>query len=367
MDDVSPSAAALAAERDAYLQQRDEALGERNELRRQLDIALGERNELRRQLDEAIGEANVSAEFRDRYAHRADMAAPLQGRILLFLHLAKTGGMTLADILARNFRPDEYPQVSPDETKPAALGTWSPDVLVRAIARMPRPEKVRAVWGHWGPDARAALPRPCAAITLLRDPRELIVSAYHYTDSHTRLMRTFDEYMAERSEYPIGFDNPLTRVLSARPELNPADTDATTATHPMVTGADLSAATTMLDDCMLVGVTEQFDETLLILASDLGWTLSDLVYTRINVTEHRPALAELASATRKKLSDLTLYDVRLHTYARELLGRRIQGYRDSLERTLLLFRQLNVRFRAGEGLDELRAYERDIAPPHRDS
>ncbi|MGA7487576.1 MAG: hypothetical protein WBW74_11650, partial [Xanthobacteraceae bacterium] len=244
---------------------------------------------------------------------------------------------------------------------------WSPDVLVRAIARMPRPEKVRAVWGHWGPDARAALPRPCAAITLLRDPRELIVSAYHYTDSHTRLMRTFDEYMAERSEYPIGFDNPLTRVLSARPELNPADTDATTATHPMVTGADLSAATTMLDDCMLVGVTEQFDETLLILASDLGWTLSDLVYTRINVTEHRPALAELASATRKKLSDLTLYDVRLHTYARELLGRRIQGYRDSLERTLLLFRQLNVRFRAGEGLDELRAYERDIAPPHRDS
>jgi hypothetical protein len=76
MDDMSPSAAALAAERDAYLRQRDEALGERNELRRQLDIALGERNELRRQLDIAIGEANLSAEFCDHYAHRAEMTAP---------------------------------------------------------------------------------------------------------------------------------------------------------------------------------------------------------------------------------------------------------------------------------------------------
>jgi putative sugar O-methyltransferase len=49
---------ALAAERDAYLRQRDIAVGERNEILRQRDEAIGERNELRRQLDEAIGERN---------------------------------------------------------------------------------------------------------------------------------------------------------------------------------------------------------------------------------------------------------------------------------------------------------------------
>jgi hypothetical protein len=47
--------AAVSAERDAYLHQRDEALGERNELRRQLDIAIGERNEYLCQRDIAIG------------------------------------------------------------------------------------------------------------------------------------------------------------------------------------------------------------------------------------------------------------------------------------------------------------------------
>jgi hypothetical protein len=65
MIDSDPSRAVLAAERDAYLRQRDEALGERNEYLRQRDIALRERNELRRQIDEACGERNELHRQRD--------------------------------------------------------------------------------------------------------------------------------------------------------------------------------------------------------------------------------------------------------------------------------------------------------------
>jgi hypothetical protein len=50
--------ATFAAERDAYLRQRDEAIGERNELLRQRDEAIGERNEFLRQRDEAIAAGN---------------------------------------------------------------------------------------------------------------------------------------------------------------------------------------------------------------------------------------------------------------------------------------------------------------------
>jgi hypothetical protein len=57
--------AALAAERDAYLRQRDEAIGERNEYLRQRDEAVGERNEYLRQRDEAIGERNEYLRQRD--------------------------------------------------------------------------------------------------------------------------------------------------------------------------------------------------------------------------------------------------------------------------------------------------------------
>jgi hypothetical protein len=46
--------AALAVERDTYLRQRDEAIGERNEYLRQRDEAIGERNEFLRQRDAAL-------------------------------------------------------------------------------------------------------------------------------------------------------------------------------------------------------------------------------------------------------------------------------------------------------------------------
>jgi hypothetical protein len=45
-DDTEARSAILAAEREAYLRQRDVAIGERNELQRQRDVAIGERNEL---------------------------------------------------------------------------------------------------------------------------------------------------------------------------------------------------------------------------------------------------------------------------------------------------------------------------------
>ncbi len=53
------------AERNAYLDQRDQALGERNEILRQRDELLGERNEHLRQRDLALGELNEVLRQRD--------------------------------------------------------------------------------------------------------------------------------------------------------------------------------------------------------------------------------------------------------------------------------------------------------------
>src|SRR5438132_570770 len=65
IEKLQAGAAALTAERDAYLHQRDQAIGERNELLRQRDEALGERNEYLRQRDVAIGQVNEVLRQRD--------------------------------------------------------------------------------------------------------------------------------------------------------------------------------------------------------------------------------------------------------------------------------------------------------------
>ena len=371
-------------ERNEYLRQRDEAIGERNELRRQLDEvigtcnelqrqrdeALGERNELRRQLDLAIGAANSSAEVIARHRHRAEMAerqarsqppaAGTRDRLLLFLHLAKTGGMTLATILARNFAIDEFLQIRQEETEASAIGTWSPNAAVRALGRLQSRERLRAVWGHYGLDVQSRLPRASAIATMLREPVERAISSHYYFIPPGE---SLDHYVAQLSDCHVGFDNYLTRVLSGNRELNPSEKGATLERHRKVGEADFEAALKTIDNCLLAGVTEQFDETLLILGSDLGWTLTDLVYTRINATKDKPRIADISAAVREKLLRLNSYDSELVARARTHLERRIQSYPGEFERDLMLFRRLKARFEAGANFEELRQMEYEATRP----
>jgi len=353
------------AERDAYLRQRDEALGERNEILRQRDIAIGERNEILRQRDEQIGLKNLLSERAARYSHRADVVmrptAATANHLLLFLHLAKTGGMTLADILARNFATEESLQIDMAETSASALGIWSHSTIEQTLGRLQPSEaaRLRVVWGHYRHGVQALLPAPCAVVTLLRDPVDRIVSAYYYSSESVGSLEILEQYHA-RKYYDIGFDNAMSRIISGRAALDPiaARQDATTENFPTVTEADFEAAAGNLDGYLVVGTTEQFDETLLVLGRDLRWSLSDLLYTPVNVTASRPAQLDISDALREKILNWNRYDARLVERARTHLARRMAAYRGDFARDLLLFRELNSQFQRGAPVEELRRIER---------
>ena len=353
------------AERDAYLRQRDEALGERNEILRQRDIALGERNEILRQRDQQIGLKNLLRERAARYSHRADVvmrpAAAIGDHLLLFLHLAKTGGMTLADILARNFATEESLQIDMAETNASALGIWSHSTIEQTLGRLQPPEadRLRVVWGHYRHGVQALLPKPCAVVTLLREPLDRIISAYYYSNKSVGSLEYLEQYRA-RQYYNIGLDNAMSRIISGRASLDPiaARQDATTENFPTVTEADFEAAARNLDGYLVVGTTEQFDETLLVLGRDLCWSLSDLFYTPVNVTASRPVQLDISDALREKILDWNRYDARLVERARAHLARRIAAYRGDFARDLLLFRELNSQFQRGAPVEELHRVER---------
>ena len=355
------------AERDAYLRQRDEALGERNELLRQRDEALGERNEVVRQLDAQIGQNNLLADRSARYAHRADVitrpATGTNDRLLLFLHLAKTGGMTLADILARNLATEQFLHIDLVESDASAMGIWSAAAVERALARMSASDvaRLRAVWGHYRHDVQACLPKPCAVVTLLRDPVDRILSAYYYTGSLAWESRETMENYFRRRDYPIGLDNGMCRVLSGRPALDPVgpEEDATTENFPRVGEADFEAAAGNLESYLVVGTTERFDETLIVLGSDLCWSFSDLVYRPVNVTASRPPPSDISAALSEKILAWNTYDAALVERARAHLARRIAAYRGEFERDLALFRELNALHQRGTPADELRRIERE--------
>jgi hypothetical protein len=354
-------------ERDAYLSQRDGALGERDAYLRQRDNAIGEYNEILRQRDEQIGLKNLLTERSALYVHRADVvtrpAAATSDHLLLFLHLAKTGGMTLANTFARNFAAEEFLQIDMAETNASALGIWSHRAIEQALTRLQPSEaaKLRVVWGHYCHGVQFRLPKPCAVVTLLRDPVDRIISAYYYSNGSVGGgLAKLEEYLA-RKHYHIGFDNPMSRIISGRADLDPiaAELDATTENFAVVTEPDFEVAANNLDGYLVVGTTEQFDETLLVLGRDLRWSLSDLYYAPVNVTASRPAQLDISDALREKILDWNRYDSLLVERARAHLARRIAGYPGDFSRDLSLFRELNSQFQRGAPIEALRRIERD--------
>ena len=98
------------------------------------------------------------------------------------LHLAKTGGITLNDIIVRNLSSGEYLVIEMPPRDEFALWTWSNAELTRALAGMAADavERIRAVLGHYGPGVQRHLPKPCAVVTILRNPVDRLLSYFYY-------------------------------------------------------------------------------------------------------------------------------------------------------------------------------------------
>lgn len=104
----------------------------------------------------------------------------------------------------------------------------------------------------------------------------------------------------------------------------------------------------------IVGVTEKFDETLLVIAQEMGWALSELGYARQNVTPVSPAISD---RTHQKLLDLNLRDMRLYKRAKAHLNGKISAYKGDFEKKLSIFCTLNEMYGAGASPSDLRAAE----------
>jgi hypothetical protein len=369
-------------ERREFLRQRDEAIGERSEYLRQRDEAIGERGEFLRQRDEAIGQANLLSDRLARHIHRADVAArraaislrsgsaaPMarpavatRDCILLFLHLAKTGGVTLADIFTRNLAVADFLVIDMGETCPSANGAWSHIAIEKAMGRMQESgvNNLRFIWGHFRHGIQAHLPKPGVCMTLLRDPLDRVISSHYYWDNlMTKLGESLGDYLDRHPHCPVYMDNYMTRMLSGMPYLDPLHFGATTQSHPAVTEIAFERAAENLDGYLVVGLTDQFDETLLLLGSDLGWSLSDLVYSRQNVTVPRPAIADVPDSVRSKVLEWNRYDAELVKRGRAHIARRIAAYPGDFHKDLALFRKLNALFRQGASVEVLRSVEYD--------
>jgi Galactose-3-O-sulfotransferase len=217
--------------------------------------------------------------------------------LVIFLHIPKAGGTTLNGIINQ-----QYPKRTTFRFH--GIETWN------TINDLPqqRRESLRLIRGHFAFGLHQFLPCPTTYFTLLRDPIARFVSEYHYIrrspglKSHEQLQAmTLEEYVDVKGQ---GAGNLQTRLIFGL-----SKTSATTPSEVVAT------AKRNLDQYFgVVGLVEQFDETLVLLQKQFNWRSP--VYVQQNVTSAgEKKRAAIADATLEKIKQCNAMDLELYEYA----------------------------------------------------
>lgn len=258
---------------------------------------------------------------------------PPANETLIFLHLPKAGGMTLHGILERRYPRKQIYTI--DGAHPARS--------VEQFQALPQAERARfrLVKGHLPFGLHHAVPNPSTYITFLRNPVERVISQYYYAKSrpehylYARLNSagmSLYEYAARRLTPESS--NQQTSIL--------AGIQKRTWQMPITSETLALAKQNLQTHFRVVGLTEQFDTSLLLLQRAFGW--STPLYLRENVTADKPEAAQIDPRARALLTELNALDMELYAFARQLFTAQEQAYGSTLQTDLARFRQRNARY-----------------------
>lgn len=252
---------------------------------------------------------------------------------VIFLHIGKTAGTTMRQVLRRNFRSSDTMVIRvrarPREETLERFGELPAEVRSRP----------RLIMGHTIFGLHEHVPRPSTYITIVRKPSSLVVSQYRFvlrTPGHrhhevvTSEGMSFADYI--RSGMSLEMDNSQTRAVAG---------DLSTP-YGECTDVMLERAKQNLDESFSVaGLTERFEETLILLQKTFGW--SHLHYVRANVAPQGPPV-DITDEARDLIGEHNRLDDALYAHVSERFEearRRHPSFEDDLAR----FRRTNAMYR----------------------
>jgi len=249
-------------------------------------------------------------------------------QIVIFLHIPKTAGTTLYQIVNRHYQKKDIYTIWQDGTLDEFKNLDNS-----------RKSQIRLLRGHAGFGMDKYLPKPAVYFTLLREPIERTISYYHFvrrTPAHysyeqvTSGDMSLGEFIESRIDRML--DNGQTRLLAG-----------------LETGHELAfgecteelleiAKRNLRENMAVVGLTEEFDATLLLLKRAFGW--HRLFYTRENVSSKRLREAELQT-TLNTIIETNQLDIELYQYATTLFEEQIHQQGDQFINQVKSFQKTN--------------------------
>jgi hypothetical protein len=255
---------------------------------------------------------------------------------LYFIHIPKAGGSTLKEIIFR-----QYPRGT------AMWISFQRPEMVNAFLALPPGERVRlnCLMGHIPYGFHHELPRSPFLFTMMRDPVSRFISEYKY-------MLTFDRDGAWRPTG--GAMDSLEAFLDYRIKTGAMEVQTAMISgyfpgvgvqppfEPLPADALERAKKNLRDEFGLAGVTERFDETMLVLKKRMGWTRG-VHYARRNTTSPRLSSRSVDARLVARIREHTPNDTALFAYANALLDQAVAEQGPSFADELAALKRKNHR------------------------
>jgi len=265
--------------------------------------------------------------------------------VVVYIHIPKAGGTTLADWLYGQLRDLSGEACEAEEEGCLNSGIFyyssgyikGPDAqdIARIMRVLPRPD-LKAVLGHCNFGIHEQLTRPASYITMLRHPVERVMSLYHFEKlvkakfgDHEGIKLPAETTLKSFVESPPfkDVDNGQTRRIAG---LSP---DVGGCTRAMLERAKEN----LRRHFAVVGLTERFDETLVLLKQAFSWS-RDVFYYPMNTNPDRAAMPCESQDTIHTIQAHNSFDYELYQFAIELMESAVSRYGTAFQEQLEEFR-----------------------------
>jgi len=258
---------------------------------------------------------------------------------VIFLHLLRTAGTTLRTILSQQY--DCCQQITFD---PTDWGIKQREGY-KLFSQLPEAsrQKARLLMGHLNFGFHEALPQPSQYITLLRNPLNRIVSYYYHTLSRTpdKMKNSYTEKICTLKEYVTGLskpnrlsDNYMTKILASSKGTLPEGKFGYSKRNC------LELAKENLHHYFIVGLTEQFDESLILFKRHLGWSRQPFYFKR-NKAKKSAKWDNPGEDLKEIIAYYNPLDFELYEYAQKLFKKQIEAQGNCFQKEVRNFRIQN--------------------------
>lgn len=246
--------------------------------------------------------------------------------MLIFLHISKTGGSTLTPVLDWNYK---------QKTHKISLHSKVPEFIDLADSEK---MKFQALAGMVFYGIHQYIPEECQYISILRHPVKRLVSHYHYLNVRKQKL---GEALSDMSIEEFLEIEPF----QAYTQLNliaGGDSLDEALKRPLPEDALERAKANVEKHFPVLGLIEQYDESLMLMKNHFGWARA--FYTRVNVNRGRKTFADFSAETQHFIERACEPELEFFEYAQKRLQAQLDSQDEQFWRDVQTLKKTNQRF-----------------------